>query len=129
VEQHREWIEREAIPALAKKDTAAANALGAALAGKEPPPPKSKRELQKELDAALREAGGKLAAAEGNAAKERAVLEEAYRTYCSVRAAQGEVIPGAYFTHLLGDQKWKTKVDQATFVRWMDLAVAVANED
>ena len=47
-----------------------------------------------------------------------------FQTYCQLRAALGEEMPYAFFTHLLGEQKWKATHE--TLVRWMDLAVKAA---
>ncbi len=123
--EHRDWLEEEALAVLDEKDPAAAAAIRATLEGKEAPPPKSKKELERELRTLLAGVEAKLVAAHGNAAAERAILDETFRGYCQIRAAQGEMMPEAFFTHLLGDRKWKA--DRATLERWMNVAVEAAN--
>lgn len=120
----REWLEGEALAAVDRKDPAAAAAIRATLEGKEPAPPKPRKELERELRRTLSGVEAKLVAAGGDAKAERAVLDETFQTYCQLRAALGEEMPYAFFTHLLGEQKWKATHE--TLVRWMDLAVKAA---
>lgn len=127
VSEKREWLEREALPVLDEKDAASSAAIRATLEGKEPPPRKSKKDLERELRKAVDDVEPSLVAAKGDAKAERAVLEQTFRTYCEIRAALGEIMPDADFTHTIGERKWKAK--RAQLVRWMDLAVKVANGD
>ena len=62
----------------------------------------------------------------GDAEKALAVFQVAFTRWCEIRAAQGDAIPEAYFTHALIDAKWGN-ADKATITRWIDLAVDAAS--
>jgi hypothetical protein len=68
--------------------------------------------------------GAKLAAAGGDVTAERELLQDAFESYCDIRAAADDPIPEAYFTHQFADVRWNA--DTADFHRWVDLAVEVA---
>ena len=125
LEQHRPYVEKEALPVLAAKDPATARAVKAALSGAAQPPVASSKELKLELRGIFKGLGASLKTARGDAKKERAVLETAFARYCEINAALGEVSPDAYFTHSLADAKFDA--DQETTQRWIDLAVEVAD--
>lgn len=51
------------------------------------------------------------------------VLRAAFGRYCETRAAGGDVMPEAYFTHHMADIDWKS--DAETTQRWFDVAIEV----
>jgi hypothetical protein len=124
VDAHRAWVEAEALPVLAARtrDAAVVRALRAHLAGEVFVAP-SKAEMKKDLAALFRELPAAMRACEDDPARERAAMTAAFDRYCALRAAVGEVIPEAYFTHQL-DLAWGA--DEARVTRWIDLAVDVA---
>ena len=82
-------------------------------------------EVTAEVAKVIERLGRDLPAAGGNVSRERELLAEAYEAYCEVRAAGGDVIPGAYFTRQFIDVGWD--VSDEEFGRWMDLAVEVVS--
>lgn len=88
--------------------------------------PLTQAQVAKLVGKAMREIEKGLPAAKGDQAKERAILAAAYQTYCEARAAGGDPIPEAYFTHQLIDLDWKRQ-PQADVTRWFDLAIEVAS--
>ena len=129
LEARRDWVEREAMPALAAIDPGTVSTLRAFYAGAPgTAPPTDKKHLARDLKTLMGGVGAKLSAAKGDPVAELAVLRTVFARYSETRAAQGELIPEAYFTHTLGDYVESWKVDRATLVRWMDLAVQAATD-
>jgi len=80
-------------------------------------------QVNKEVSAVMAAIERQLIAAKGDADAEVAALKAAFTRYCEARAAGGDCTPEAYFTHYLGDLKWKSDRDAVT--RWLDQAVEV----
>ncbi len=97
--------------------------------GKAPPlgPEANERELEKEVRAIFTGMEKLLLTGKGDAKNERKVMDAAFARYAELRAAMGEVIPEAYFTHAFADVTRKWKADEATTKRWLDLAVEAAS--
>lgn len=128
LDRRREWVERVALPVLDARpaDAALVAAVRAAYGGAPAPKEASPAELEKELSAMLAGIPAMLKGCDGDPARELAGLKRAFAQYCELRAAMGEVIPEAYFTHMFIDMKFG-EVEEATFQRWMDLAMEAAS--
>lgn len=124
--EHAAWVEKEALPVLAKRaaDKALVAGVRAVLAGEPLPTPPSKAELKKDLARIFKELPAQMKACVDDPKKERATMRAAYERYCEINAALGEVIPEAYFTHKLG-LPWGASKERVT--RWIDLGVDVAS--
>ncbi|HVY48155.1 MAG TPA: hypothetical protein VHB21_19840, partial [Minicystis sp.] len=126
LDARRAFVDEEVLPALDAGDPATSAAIRAHFGGAAPAPKRTKKQLEAELRDVLASVGPALVAAGRDEAKERAVLAGAFARYCEIRAALEEVIPEAYFTHMLGEHVPAWKVDRETSMRWMELAVDVA---
>ncbi|MFO0750980.1 MAG: hypothetical protein U1F43_35700 [Myxococcota bacterium] len=120
----RAWVEAEALPALAARPGGAAvvAAIRDALGGATPVAP-TKAQLKKDLARVFADLPAQMKACKDDEAAERIAMRAAIDRYTEIRAAQGEVIPEAYFTHQL-DLEWGA--DEARIARWIDIAVDVA---
>jgi predicted DNA-binding WGR domain protein len=128
LEQHREWVVGEALPALAKRaaDAEHVRAVQASLSGAAAPPKSSPRALERERAQVIALVPAALHACKGDPKRELAVFSTAFARWCEIQAALGAVIPEAYFTHAFIDAKWG-KADRATTQRWMSLAIQAAS--
>ncbi len=124
IDGHREFVEAEALPALAARpaDAALVAAVRAHLGG-EAQAGTPTGSLRKELASVFAGLPTAMRDCEDDPDRERATMKAAFDRYCEIRAALGEVTPQAYFTHQLA-LEWGAA--PARVKRWVDLAVDVA---